>query len=96
MLGVGELGTADRLIVKRARRLQRFLTQPFIVTEAFTGTPGASVKLTDTLAGCRAILEGEADDWSESSLYMVGTLEDARRKEVDANASDASETGAAA
>lgn len=96
LLGVEELGTADRLIVKRARRLQRFLTQPFMVTEAFTGTPGASVKLADTLAGCRAILEGEADDWSESSLYMVGTLEDARRKEVDANASDASQTGAAA
>ena len=96
LLGVEELGTADRLTVKRARRLQRFLTQPFMVTEAFTGTPGASVKLADTLAGCRAILEGEADDWSESSLYMVGTLEDARKKEADAQAADSPKEGAAA
>jgi F-type H+-transporting ATPase subunit beta len=88
LLGVEELGTTDRLIVKRARRLQRFLTQPFMVTEAFTGTPGASVPLADTLAGCRAILDGAADDWAESSLYMVGTLEDARKKEAAAKASD--------
>lgn len=96
LLGVEELGTADRLIVKRARRLQRFLTQPFMVTEAFTGTPGASVRLADTLAGCRAILEGEADDWSESSLYMVGTLEDARKKEAGAKVAESPTEGAAA
>lgn len=82
LLGVEELGEADRLIVKRARRLQRFLSQPFAVTEAFTGTPGRSVPRTDTLAGCRAILDGETDDWAESSLYMVGTLEEARQKEA--------------
>ena len=82
LLGVEELGAADRLIVKRARRLQRFLSQPFVVTEAFTGTPGRSVALADTLQGCRAILDGEADDWAESSLYMVGTLDDARQKEA--------------
>jgi len=82
LLGVEELGAADRLIVKRARRLQRFLSQPFVVTEAFTGTPGCSVGLADTLAGVRAILDGEADDWAESSFYMIGTLEDARRKEA--------------
>ena len=81
LLGVEELGAVDRQIVKRARRLLRFLTQPFMVTEAFTGTPGVSVSLTDTLAGCQAILNGEADNWAESSLYMVGTLEDARAKE---------------
>lgn len=80
LLGVEELSTADRLVVKRARRLQRFLTQPFMVTEAFTDTAGASVALTDTLAGCRAILDGAADAWDESALYMVGTLEDARKK----------------
>lgn len=80
LLGVEELGVADRLVVKRARRLQRFLTQPFMVTEAFTGTKGASVALTDTLAGCQAILDGEADDWPEAALYMVGTIEDARQK----------------
>ena len=81
LLGVEELGAQDRLTVTRARRLQRFLTQPFTVTEAFTGTPGRSVVLADTLAGCRAILDGECDSWSESSLYMVGTLDEARQKE---------------
>jgi F-type H+/Na+-transporting ATPase subunit beta len=86
LLGVEELGAVDRLIVKRARRLQRFLTQPFSVTEAFTGTQGRSVKRADTLAGCRAILDGAADEWAESSLYMVGTLDEARRKETEAMA----------
>ncbi|MDJ0390516.1 F0F1 ATP synthase subunit beta [Roseomonas sp. E05] len=81
LLGVEELGTQDRQAVARARRLQRFLTQPFGVTEAFTGTPGRSVPLTETLAGCRAILAGETDDWAESSLYMVGDLAEARQKE---------------
>ena len=75
---------ADRLIVKRARRLQRFLSQPFMVTEAFTGMPGRSVSRADTIAGCRAILDGETDDWAESSLYMVGTLDEARQKEAAA------------
>jgi F-type H+-transporting ATPase subunit beta len=82
LLGVEELGAEDRKLVDRARRLQRFLTQPFVVTEAFTGTPGRSVALADTLEGCRAILSGACDDWRESSLYMVGSLEDARRKET--------------
>ena len=84
LLGVEELGASDRLIVKRARRLQRFLSQPFVVTEAFTGIPGRSVSRADTLAGCSAILDGETDDWAESSLYMIGTLEEARQKEVAA------------
>ena len=84
LLGVEELGASDRLIVTRARRLQRFLSQPFTVTEAFTGTPGRSVRRADTLAGCRAILDGEADDWAENSLYMVGTLDEARQKEFAA------------
>ncbi|MGR3362997.1 MAG: F0F1 ATP synthase subunit beta [Maritimibacter harenae] len=81
LLGMEELGREDRLLVARARRLQRFLTQPFAVTEAFTGMPGVSVAVEDTVAGCRAILDGEADDWDESSLFMVGTLEEARAKE---------------
>jgi len=84
LLGVEELGAADRLLVKRARHLQRFLTQPFKVTEAFTGSAGASVPLTATIAGCRSILAGDCDDWAESSLYMVGTLEHARTKEAAA------------
>jgi len=82
LLGGEELGVDDRRIVNRARRLQRFLTQPFAVTEAFTGMPGHSVALADTLAGCRAILDGECDDWQERSLYMTGTLEDARARET--------------
>ena len=81
LLGMEELGRNDRRIVERARRLQRFLTQPFTVTEAFTGIEGRSVSLGDTIAGCRAILEGEADDWDEASLYMVGTIDEARAKE---------------
>ncbi len=85
LLGVEELGAADRLVVVRARRLQRFLTQPFMVTEAFTGSPGASVPLADTLAGCRAILAGETDDWAESSLYMVGSLDAAQCKEASSS-----------
>ncbi|MFT4783285.1 MAG: F-type H+-transporting ATPase subunit beta [Paracoccaceae bacterium] len=89
LLGTGELGAADRLVVKRARRLQRFLTQPFMVTEPFTGMPGTSVALADTLAGCRAILDGEADDWAESALYMVGTFEQARRKNEELRGSSA-------
>jgi len=81
LLGIEELGAEDRRIVERARRLQRFFTQPFAVTEAFSGLPGRSVAIADTIAGCKAILAGECDDWQESSLYMVGTLEEARDKE---------------
>ena len=80
LLGVEELGAADRLIVARARKLQRFLTQPFAVTEAFTGKQGCSVPLADTLAGCRAILDGEADDWPENAFYMLGRFEEARAR----------------
>lgn len=98
LLGVEELGSEDRRIVERARRLQRFLTQPFTVTEAFTGTPGRSVKLADTIAGCRAILSGACDNWQESSLYMVGTLDEAREKEEAARkaGSGSTPTGRAA
>jgi F-type H+-transporting ATPase subunit beta len=84
LLGVEELAADDRAIVKRARRLQRFLSQPFMVTQAFTGMPGRSVLLADTLVGCRAILDGQTDDWAENSLYMVGTLDEARQKEAAA------------
>jgi F-type H+-transporting ATPase subunit beta len=84
LLGVEELSAGDQLIVRRARRLQRFLSQPFVVTQAFTGTPGRSVSRADTLAGCRAILDGEADDWAEGSFYMVGNFEEARQKEAAA------------
>ncbi len=81
LLGIEELSAADRQAVKRARRLMRFLTQPFMVTEAFTGKEGRTVEIADTLAGCRAILDGEADAWAEGSLYMVGDLGEARQRE---------------
>jgi F-type H+-transporting ATPase subunit beta len=82
LLGTDELSAADRIAVKRARRLIRFLTQPFAVTAQFTGQRGVSVPLEETLSGCRAILDGEADEWAESSLYMVGTLDEAREREA--------------
>jgi len=80
LLGVEELSAADRLAVRRARRLIRFLTQPFLVTTAFTGMAGKSVSLEETIAGCRAVLEGEADEMPEAALYMVGGFEEAREK----------------
>ncbi len=90
LLGIEELSAEDRLVVARARRLMRFLTQPFMVTEAFTGRAGRSVPVRDTVAGCRAILDGEGDGWPESAFYMVGTLEEARAKH------EAGEKGASA
>jgi len=89
LLGIEELSATDRTVVKRARRLLRFLTQPFMVTTAFTGKTGRSVELAATLAGCRAILAGDTDDWSESSLYMIGDLDEARQKEQRAKAGEA-------
>jgi F-type H+-transporting ATPase subunit beta len=78
MLGMDELSEEDRQIVKRARRLERFFTQPFFVGEAFTGRAGVSVDLDDTLAGVEAILNGELDEHDESSLYMIGGLDGLR------------------
>ena len=82
LLGVEELGTEERLSVGRARRLQRFLTQPFFVAASFSGMEGRSVPIRDTIAGCRAILDGHCDDWEESALYMVGALDEARQKQA--------------
>ena len=82
LLGVEELGAEERLLVSRARKLQRFLTQPFFVAAAFTGMEGRSVPIAETIAGCEAILAGECDDWDESSLYMIGNLDEARAKEA--------------
>lgn len=80
LLGVAELSPEDQQRVARARRLQRFLTQPFAVTQAFTGKPGRQVRLADTLKGCRAILDGAGDALPESAFYMVGSFEEARQK----------------
>ena len=84
LLGIEELSAADRLIVRRARRLQRFLTQPFLVTEAFTGKAGRSVPLADTLRAAARSLTARATTGPRAPFYMVGTLEDARQKEADA------------
>jgi len=78
MLGLEELSAEDQRIVQRARRLIRFLTQPFFVTEQFTGKEGRLVSVEETLDGCEAILGGEFDDVAESALYMIGNIEDAR------------------
>ena len=82
LLGMEELSATDRRVVTRARHLLRFLTQPFMVTVAFTGKEGRTVEIAETLAGCQAILDGETDDWAENSLYMVGTLDEARQRET--------------
>ena len=74
MLGIDELTTDDRLVVSRARRLRNFLTQPFFVTEAFTGMPGCYVPLADTIAGAEAVLRGECDAVPEDQLFMIGSL----------------------
>ena len=74
MLGLEELAPADRRLVTRARRLARFLSQPFVVAEAFTGRSGVRVPLEDTLRGCERILEGDADELKEEQLYMIGAL----------------------
>jgi F0F1-type ATP synthase beta subunit len=87
LLGIEELSVADRTAVKQTRLLMRFLTQPFRVTEAFTGAQGRSAELDATLAGCTAILNGEADDWAESSLYMVGDFGEAGERETAAHRS---------
>ena len=76
MLGLEELSEKDRQTVARARRLERFLTQPFFSTESFTGRPGCMVKLEDTLAGCERLLDGEFMDKPERTFYMIGALDD--------------------
>jgi F-type H+-transporting ATPase subunit beta len=80
ILGIDELSEEDKMTVARARKLQRFLSQPFSVAEVFTGNPGQFVKLEDTINGFKEILNGKHDDLSESDFYMVGTIEQAREK----------------
>ncbi len=76
MLGLDELTPGDRLTVARARRLERFLTQPFFTTEAFIGHPGKSVTLEETLSGCETILSAPSFERSEADYYMIGSLAD--------------------
>jgi F-type H+-transporting ATPase subunit beta len=80
ILGMDELSEEDKLTVARARKIQRFLSQPFHVAEVFTGTPGALVNLEDTIKGFKGIVAGEHDDMPESAFYMVGTIDEAIEK----------------
>ncbi len=80
ILGMDELSEEDKLTVARARKIQRFMSQPFHVAEVFTGTPGVFVKLEDTIKGFKKIVAGECDDMPEASFYMVGTIEEAMEK----------------
>jgi F-type H+-transporting ATPase subunit beta len=80
ILGMDELSEEDKLTVARARRIQRFLSQPFHVAEAFTGTPGKFVKVADTVRGFKEICDGKHDSMPEQAFYMVGGIEEAQEK----------------
>ncbi len=80
MLGLEQLSPDDRKVVARARRLERFLTQPFFATEQFSGIPGKLVSLKDSLDGCERILHDEFKDYAESALYMIGAIGEAQKK----------------
>ncbi len=80
ILGMDELSEDDKLLVARARKIQRFLSQPFHVAETFTGSPGVYVELKDTIRGFEEIVQGKHDDMPEQAFYMTGTIEDARKK----------------
>ena len=80
ILGMDELSEEDKLTVNRARKIQRFLSQPFHVAEVFTGSPGKFVDLEDTIKGFKALCSGEYDHLPEAAFYMVGTMEEAIEK----------------
>ena len=80
ILGMEELSDEDKTTVYRARKIQRFLSQPFHVAETFTGVPGKYVPLKDTIAGFAAIVRGEMDDYPEAAFFNVGTIEDVKEK----------------
>ena len=80
ILGMEELSEEDKMVVNRARRVQRFLSQPFAVAEQFTGVPGAMVSIEDTIKGFRMILDGEVDNLPEQAFLNVGTIEEAMEK----------------
>ncbi|MDO9160791.1 MAG: F0F1 ATP synthase subunit beta [Methylococcaceae bacterium] len=91
MLGLEQLSPEDRNVVARARRLERFLTQPFFTTEQFTGLKGKLVSLKDSLDGCERILRDEFKDYPESALYMIGAVDEAKEK-IKSSKSDSSDT----
>ena len=80
ILGMDELGDEDKLIVHRARRIQRFLSQPFSVAEKFTGVPGVYVPLSETIRGFKAIVDGEMDEYPEAAFFNVGVIDDVPKK----------------
>ncbi len=80
ILGMDELSEEDKLTVERARKIEKFLSQPFFVAEQFTGMKGKFVKLEDTIAGFKALISGEVDDLTEQAFYLVGSLDEAREK----------------
>jgi len=80
ILGMEELSDEDKLIVNRARRIQRFCSQPFHVAEQFTGIPGKYVPVKETVRGFKEILEGTHDDLPEAAFYMVGSIDEAVEK----------------
>ena len=80
ILGLDELSEEDRKVVARARKIERFLSQPFFVAEVFTGSPGKYVSLKDTIQGFTKILKGELDDLPEQAFYLVGDLDEAVEK----------------
>ena len=92
ILGMDELGEQDRILVYRARKIQRFLSQPFSVAEKFTGVPGVFVPLEETIRGFRAIVNGELDDCPEAAFFNVGTIDDVRRKAEKLRAEASGET----
>jgi len=80
ILGIEELSEDDRLVVARARKVERFLSQPFFVAEVFTGSPGKYVSLEDSIKGFNMILNGELDDLPEQAFYLVGDINEAIEK----------------
>ena len=80
ILGMDELSEDDKLLVSRARKIQRFLSQPFFVAEQFTGLKGKYVPIADTIKGFKEIVEGKHDDIPEQAFYLVGTIEEALEK----------------
>ena len=80
ILGMDELSEEDKLLVRRARKIQRFLSQPFSVAEKFTGMQGVYVPLSETIRSFKAIIDGEADDYPEAAFFNVSTIEEVAKK----------------
>ena len=85
ILGMDELSEEDKQTVSRARKIQKFLSQPFFVAEVFTGSPGKYVSLKDTISGFKAILDGEHDAIPEQAFYMTGSIEEVKIKASEAS-----------